>query len=78
MNGSELDIQSSNPFTQLRLNVFTLFASGSLKGQLTCMGPVGEDVALSTAASIVVRTSLAETSSVGGGRLKNCLANVPK
>lgn len=78
VNGSAFDIQKSNPLTQLRFQFFGLFPNGSRKGQLICMGPFGEDVALSTAESIVVRTSLAEISSVGGGRLKNCLTNVPK
>lgn len=78
MNGSAFDIQKSNPLTHLRFQSFGLFASGSRKGQLICIGPFGEDVALCTAESIVVRTNLADISSVGGGRLKNCLANVPK
>lgn len=78
MNGSAFDIQKSSPLTHLRFQFFGLLANGSRKGQLTCIGPFGEDVALCTAASIVVRTNLAEISSVGGGRLKNCLANVPK
>lgn len=78
MNGSALEIQKSNPFTHLRFQFFRLCPNGSRKGQLICIGPFGEEVALCTAESIVVRTNLAEISSVGGGRLKNCLGNVPK
>lgn len=78
VNGSVFDIQDSNPLKQLRSQSLGLFASGSRKGQLICIGPFGEDVALSTAESIVVRAILAGISSEGGGRLKKCLTNVPK
>lgn len=78
MKGSEVELQISNPRKQLWFQFVGMFPSGSLKGQLTCTGPHGEDIDLKTAESIAVRTNLAEISSLGGGRAKKCLVYAPK
>jgi hypothetical protein len=78
VNGSELVIQRSNPFKQLDNHLRGLLSKGSLKGQLICTGPHGEDVDRCTAESRVVSTIFAGIWSVGAGRLKKNLTKEPK
>ena len=78
VNGSAPDIQISNPFKQLNIQLSELSSRGSLKGQLIWTGPYGKEVAQCTAESIVVSTIRAGILSVGAGRLKVNLTKEPK